>query len=191
MKAKHLLLIMFWLCFLGTYPVNAADEKIINGQVDNNSIKMVQGQLSDTQSINIKENPGIELVNSAGQVEPETVSAAPAEALGSTIINNTNNANPALQPAKSATHGVSIVDKSDKSKKSFELSHKTSKAAWRKKKIIGAQSIDPKANIKQSKKLQDMETKRRNRKESRKKELESKPARKLLKSNSDEEENAS
>ena len=182
---------MFWLCFLEAYSVNAADEEIIKGQADNNSIKMVQGQLSDAQSINIKENPGINLVNAAGQAEPETVSAAPVEALGSAITSNTINVNPALHPAKSTTHGASIVDKNDRSKKSFELSHKTSKAAWRKKKIIGAQFVDPKANIKQSKKLQDMETKRKNRKESRKKELESKPARKLLKPNPDGEENAS
>jgi len=50
---------------MGAYPVNAVDEKIINGQVDNNSIKMVQGQLSNAQSINIKENPGIDLLGNA------------------------------------------------------------------------------------------------------------------------------
>lgn len=168
MKAKHLLFIIFCLCFLGAHSVNAADEEIINGKADDNSIKMVQvEQSSPTQSIDIKGSSAIDLVN------------------------NADNANPTLQPAKPATHGVSIIDKSDRSKKSFGLSNNTPKSAWRKEKIAGVQSIDPKANIKPSKKLQDMETKRKNRKESRKKELESRPARTLLKPNTDGEKNAS
>ena len=181
---------MFWLCFLGAYSVNAADEEIINGQVDKSSIKMVQGQLSDAQSIDIEGNPGISLVNNANN---SNLAGAPisVKAWGPTVANNTDNANPTLQPAKPATHGVSIIDKNDKSKKSFELSHQTPRTAWRKKNIAGAQSIDPKANIKQSKEIKDLETKRKNMRESRKKELKSKPARKILKPNTDEGDNAS
>lgn len=135
----------------------------------------MQEQLSNAQSINIKENPGIDLVGNVGNTN---------------IVTNNNSANPTLQPAKSETHGASIVDKSNKSKKSFALSHQTPRTAWRKKNIAGAQSIDPKANIKQSKEIKAMETKRKNMKESRKKELKSKPARKILKPNTDEGDNA-
>ena len=166
------------ICLLRAVSIYADDEKIISGQVDNNSMQMVRGQLSDTQSIDIEESPGVNLVNNTAN--SNTV----------TNTNNANNASTALQSAKSVTHGASIIDKSSKSKKSFELSGKAPKTAWRKKKIVGAQSIDPKANIIQSKKLQDMETKRKNMRESRKKELESKPARKLLKPNSEEKEDA-
>lgn len=182
MKAKHLSFIIFWLFLLGAYSVNAADEKIINGQVDNNSVKMIQGQLPDAESINIEENPGVDLVGKdAGNSKRDN---------NANITKGTNAASPALQPAEPATHGALIIDKSDKSKKSFELSNKTPKAAWRKNKMAGAQALDRKAEIKPSKELQGLETKRKNMKASRKKELESKPARRLLKSNSDGKEDA-
>lgn len=178
MKAKYLLLVMFWLCFPGPHSVDAADEEIINGQVDKNSIKMVQGQLSNTQSIDIEGSTGINLVNNADNLSPANSSTA-----------NTDNVNPAVQAAKPATHGVSILNKSDRSKRSFELSHKTPKGAWRRKNITSAQSLDRKANIKQSRELQDMALKRKNMRESRKKELESRQARKLLKPNPDGNDN--
>ncbi len=181
MKAKYLSFIIFCLCFLGAYPANAADEQIINGHVDKNSIKMVQGQSSNAQNINIKENHGIDLVNNAGNINITN---------NTNIVTNGSNVNPALQPAKPATHGASIIDKSNKSKKAFALSHQTLRAAWRKKNITSAQSVDRKANIKQSRELQDLETKRKNMKESRKQELKLKPARKILKPNPNWEDNA-